>query len=420
MKTTAVRMYGAMDARMEEFELPEIREDEILVKVVSDSICMSTYKTLVLGQKHRRIYHDISKRPVIIGHEFAGDIIQVGAKHQDRFRPGMRYAIQPALNYNGSIASPGYSYEYLGGACTYCVLTPEVMIQDCLLVYEGEGYFQASLAEPVGCIVGAFHASYHTKTGSYVHEMGTKQDGAMALLGAAGPMGLGAIDYALHGGRSPRLLVVTDINEKRLERARQLFSVEDAEAQGTRLVFVNTSDQESDEIAASLKEYNDGNGFDDVFVFAPVTSVIETGAKMLGKDGCLNFFAGPTDTQLSAWINMYDVHYNGTHFVGTSGGNTEDMREALALCAEKKINPAVMITHIGGLDSCAEATKNLPQLPGGKKLIYTHIQMPLTAIEDFAALGETDERFARLARICNANNGLWSAEAEAYLLEAWA
>lgn len=413
-------MYGAMDARMEEFELPEIREDEILVKVVSDSICMSTYKTLVLGQKHRRIYHDISKRPVIIGHEFAGDIIQVGAKHQDRFRPGMRYAIQPALNYNGSIASPGYSYEYLGGACTYCVLTPEVMIQDCLLVYEGEGYFQASLAEPVGCIVGAFHASYHTKTGSYVHEMGTKQDGAMALLGAAGPMGLGAIDYALHGGRPPRLLVVTDINEERLVRARQLFSVEDAEAQGTRLVFVNTSDQESDEIAASLKEYNDGNGFDDVFVFAPVTSVIETGAKMLGKDGCLNFFAGPTDTQLSAWINMYDVHYNGTHFVGTSGGNTEDMREALALCAEKKINPAVMITHIGGLDCCAEATKNLPQLPGGKKLIYTHIQMPLTAIEDFAGLGETDERFARLARICNANNGLWSAEAEAYLLEAWA
>ena len=77
MKTTAVRMYGAMDARMEEFELPEIKEDEILVKVVSDSICMSTYKTLVLGQKHRRIFHDISKRPVILGHEFAGDILKV-------------------------------------------------------------------------------------------------------------------------------------------------------------------------------------------------------------------------------------------------------------------------------------------------------------------------------------------------------
>lgn len=420
MKTTAVRMYGAMDARMEEFELPEIGEDEILVKVVSDSICMSTYKALVLGQEHRRVMHDISKRPVIIGHEFAGDIVQVGKKHQDRFAPGMRFAIQPALNYQGSIASPGYSYEFLGGACTYCILTPEVMIQDCLLSYEGEGYYQASLAEPVSCIIGAFHASYHTKTGSYVHEMGTKQGGVMALLGAAGPMGLGSIDYALHGGRAPRLLVVTDINEERLKRARQLFPVEEAAAQGTKLIYVNTCGQDPTAIAAMLKQLNDDDGYDDVFVFAPVSSVIETGAKMLGQDGCLNFFAGPTDTQLSAWVNMYDVHYNGTHFVGTSGGNTEDMREALVLCAEKKLNPAVMITHIGGLDACAEATKHLPQIPGGKKLIYTHISMPLTAITDFANLGERDERYARLARICEAHNGLWSADAESYLLEAWA
>ncbi len=421
-------MYGAMDVRMEDFELPQIREDEILVKVVSDSICMSTYKTIVLGQKHRRVMHDISKRPVIIGHEFAGDIIQVGKKHQDRFQSGMRFAVQPALNYKGSIASPGYSYEYLGGACTYCILTPEVMIQDCLLPFEGDGYYQASLAEPMSCIIGAFHASYHTKTGSYVHEMGTKPGGAMALLGAAGPMGLGAIDYALHAGPAPRLLVVTDIDEERLMRARKLFPVEEAEALGTRLVFMNTSWMVHEEkklsipgkIAQELLKLNGGQGYDDVFVFAPIPSVIETGARMLGKDGCLNFFAGPTDSQLSAWINMYDVHYNGTHFVGTSGGNTEDMREALALCAEKKLNPAVMITHIGGLDACGEATKNLPNLPGGKKLIYTHIQLPLTAITDFAKLGETDVRFARLAQICEAHNGLWSVEAEEYLLEAWA
>ena len=44
MKTKAVRMYGKEDLRLEEFELPEIKEDEILVKVMSDSICMSTYK----------------------------------------------------------------------------------------------------------------------------------------------------------------------------------------------------------------------------------------------------------------------------------------------------------------------------------------------------------------------------------------
>ena len=51
MKTKAVRMYGAMDVRLEEFELPEIKDDEILVKVISDSICMSTYKLLQQGKK---------------------------------------------------------------------------------------------------------------------------------------------------------------------------------------------------------------------------------------------------------------------------------------------------------------------------------------------------------------------------------
>ena len=45
MKTKAVRLYGEMDLRLEEFELPEIKDDEILAKVVSDSICMSSYKS---------------------------------------------------------------------------------------------------------------------------------------------------------------------------------------------------------------------------------------------------------------------------------------------------------------------------------------------------------------------------------------
>ena len=66
--------------------------------------------------------------------------------------------------------------------------------------------------------------------------------------------------------------------------------------------------------------------------------------------------------------------------MGTSGGNTDDMRESLKLMAEGRINPAVMITHVGGLDSVIETTLNLPQIPGGKKLIYTNISMPLLSL----------------------------------------
>ena len=93
------------------------------------------------------------------------------------------------------------------------------------------------------------------------------------------------------------------------------------------------------------------------------------------------------------------------------------MEDCIALMNAGKLHPEVMITHVGGLDSAAETTINLPNIPGGKKLVYTHINMPMTAIDDFAKLGESDARFARLAKICQKNNGLWCAEAEKYLLE---
>ena len=59
MKTKAVRIYGKDDLRLEEFELPEIKDDEILAQVICDSICMSTYKAAHQGSDHKRIPNDI-------------------------------------------------------------------------------------------------------------------------------------------------------------------------------------------------------------------------------------------------------------------------------------------------------------------------------------------------------------------------
>ena len=139
------------------------------------------------------------------------------------------------------------------------------------------------------CVIGTFHAMYHTKAGSYVHEMGIKEGGKMALLASVSPMDLAAIDYAIHCDRKPSLLVVTDIDEARLKRAASIYTVE-------------------------------------------------------------------------------------------------------------------------------ETTQNLPSIPGGKKLIYTQIDLPLTAIEEFEEKGKTDPLFAQLDKLCKANNNLWNPEAEKYLL----
>ncbi len=92
------------------------------------------------------------------------------------------------------------------------------------------------------------------------------------------------------------------------------------------------------------------------------------------------------------------------------------MREALEMMGKGLINPSVMVTHIGGLESAVETTLNLPNIPGGKKLIYPHIDMELTAITDFEAKGADDRLFSTLAEIVRDHGGLWSSEAEEVLL----
>jgi threonine dehydrogenase-like Zn-dependent dehydrogenase len=375
---------------------------------------MSSHKAALQGTDHKRVPDDVNVNPTIIGHEFAGVILEVGKKWQNKFHAGQKFSIQPAMNQTGTLLAPGYSFRYIGGDATHIVIPPVIMEADCLLPYAGEAFFPASLSEPMSCIIGAFHASYHIPPGTYVHNMGIRQGGNMAILAGVGPMGLGAIDYALHQDRKPGLIIVTDIDDKRLARAASIFKPEDAEREGVRLKYVNTG--KINDPAKYIRELSGGRGFDDVFVFAPVKQVIELGDAILGFDGCLNFFAGPVNPEFKAEFNFYNVHYAFTHIVGTSGGNTDDMRESLKLMSEGRINPAVMITHVGGLDSVVNTTLNLPQIPGGKKLIYTNISLPLVALSDLGELGEKDTFYRGLYDIVSKDDYIWSLEAEKYLL----
>lgn len=415
MKAKAVRMYGEMDLRLEEFELPEIKEDEILVKVMSDSICMSTYKLAKQGKKHKRAPQDIDVHPIIVGHEFSGDIVQVGDKWKDQFKPGEKFALQPALNYKGSLDSPGYSYRYCGGASTYCIIPHEVMELGCLLKYDGDSYFKASLGEPMSCIIGGYHANYHTNKQNYDHAMGTKEGGNILIMGGCGPMGLGAVSYGLCFENKPKRIVVTDISEEKIARAKECIPESEAAEKGIELIYVNTSAYDDPE--AELMKISEGHGYDDVFVYVPFKPVAEMGDRLLAFDGCMNFFAGPTDNQFKAEINLYNCHYTSTHIMGTTGGNTADLIEAIDRAAKHEINPAVMVTHVGGINAVADATCHLPEIPGGKKLTYMQFDMPLTALTDFAELGKTDPLFAKLDACVKANRGLWNAEAEKILFE---
>ena len=80
MQTTAIRLYGANDLRMETFSLPPLKETEVLLEIVTDSLCASTYKAVRQGTAHKRVPPDIAEHPVLIGHEMCGKIVEIGAK----------------------------------------------------------------------------------------------------------------------------------------------------------------------------------------------------------------------------------------------------------------------------------------------------------------------------------------------------
>ena len=408
MKTKAVRLYGANDLRLEEFELREITKGEILIKVISDSVCMSTYKTAAQGAAHLRVPDNVLENPVIVGHEFCAEIAEVGERWKNDYKVGDKVVMPPVLTYRGGVDTIGYSFGEIGGDSTYSIVFEDIIENGFLIKLNSDSFFSGSLIEPASCVLRGYKSTIH----QYGDEIaaGLKKGGKTAILAGCGPMGLEAIDIALHSDVKPSLIAVTDINKERLEYAKRIFSSKTAAEDGIELVFLNTSDKND------LLKITDNKGFDDVFVYAPIPEVVELGDAILGFDGCLNFFAGPLDKKFSAPLNFYNVHYAQHHVAGTSGSTSEDMRDIVSLIGQNRINPAVMITHIGGLNAAIDATLNLPRLPGGKKLIYTHIDMPLTPISDFERLGRDDERFYKLSELVKSNNGLWCAEAEKYLL----
>lgn len=415
MKTKAVRLWGKMDLRLEEFELPEMREDEILAEVVTDSLCMSSYKAITQAERHKKVPGDIHEHPIILGHEFCGKIVAVGDKWKNDYQPGDKFVIQPNIGHPKGYA-PGYSFRYMGGDATNIIFSNEVMESGSLLKYNGDSYFEGSLVEPLSCVVGAFHAQYHMKKMySYEHVMGIKEGGNMALLGATGPMGFLAIDLAIHGPKKPSLLIVTGRTPSKIDLAKRLYTEEEAARNGIRLIYINTGDM--DHVSERLRSYTEENhGYDDVFVFAPNKQMVEDGTQMLAYDGCLNFFSGPSDTGFCANMNFYNVHYNSTHIVGTSGGNTDDMKESIQLIEQKTVNAAKIATHILGLDQAVQTTKELPQIGGGKKIVYTHHKMPLTEVSALTREAE-DPLGYELARILERHRGCWNSEAEQYFLE---
>ncbi len=302
---------------------------------------------------------------------------------------------------------------YIGGASTYSIVPEIVLERNCMIPFEGDAFFKGSVVEALACVYRGYLGFYHAEYTNYVRTDGAKKGGRIAILGGAGPMGIGAVELAC-GYAGASQVVVTDLNQERLDYAAAKSTVEEAKARGVELTYLNTSGQEDP--AQTLIELSEGR-FDDVFVMVPVPALFTMTEKICREDGCVNFFAGPPVHEMRGSLNLYRVHYDGIHVVGTAGSIPQDMVDVIKLIEGDRINAGEVVSHILGLNAYIDTLLAMEKPNGAKKVCYPGLNLPLIAVDDLEKLGKENELYAELAKIVKKNGGLWCTEAENYLLE---
>ena len=184
-------------------------------------------------------------------------------------------------------------------------------------------------------------------------------------------MGLGAIDFALHCDRKPRLLVVTDITRRPPESRRDSLARVGGRDRRRAALCEHRQDRRP---GRYIKSLTGGEGYNDVFVFAPVRPLVEMGDSYSPATAVSTSSPARPTLISQPSFNFYNVHYASTHIVGTSRGNTDDMIESLVMMSEvAEINPARNDNaYPAGLDSVADTIINLPNtLSRAAKSLYT-------------------------------------------------
>ena len=234
-------------------------------------------------------------------------------------------------------------------------------------------------------------------------------DGLLVVVGGAGPMGQMHVQRSLELVPGPKTVIVTDINDERLQALRQNGDPI-AEKNGKQLLLVNTM-QEGVDLVEFVREHSDGRMADDVVVCVPNAKLMEGAALLLGKNGMLNFFAGvPNGTTIN--IDLNNIFLNNMQLTGTSGSRVSDQKTVMSKATSGLLSPNLSVAAIGGLkQAVAGMAAMMAGTFTGKIIIYPQLaNLPLLSLADVA------KNYPRVAEKMGANH-TWNREAEKVLIE---
>jgi threonine dehydrogenase-like Zn-dependent dehydrogenase len=358
---------------------------QMLGRVDAAGICTSLIKLVEQGPNHQLVYGwDLERWPLILGDEGTITLVEVGSKLQATYHSGERYVIQPAVDHapinhperyrdgGRGIQKVAVSYTLGGHLAEYILITEEILEAGCLLPLPNSNlpYSHAATAEPISCAVSAqehhVHLAQNIGTVERTLLKGLKPGGVTVIVGA-GAMGRFNVECSL--SYQPRLVIVADFNEERLELAKNLFGAR-AERLGVKLLIFNPG---KSDLKAFVNEQSNYLGADDVIIAVGSGPAIEGAMGYIARGGVLNLFGGLKRGDEIVGFDTLAIHYKSINVTGSSGGSPWDITRTLDAMASGDIDPAVHITRIGDLEHAIDLLKMVKaQQIDGKAIVYPH------------------------------------------------
>lgn len=320
----ALRFYAPEDLRLEDVPEPTCGTDEVKIRVKNCSTCGTDVKI-------RKNGHQNLAPPRIIGHEIAGEVVEVGSSVAGDWKPGDRVQVIAAVPCGkchecrkGWMAvcqnQTSVGYQYDGGFAEYMIVPREVLAVDGMnRIPDGVGFAEASAAEPFACAINA------------QEQLGIEPGDDVVIFGA-GPIGCLHVRIARGVHRAGRIILV-DINSERLKMSADAVQPD---------VVINASEVN---IVEEILKLTGGRGADVVITATPANITQEQAVSMAARNGRISFFGGLPKTNPTITLDSNLVHYRQLHIHGANGSAPEHNRRALDYIASGEVPVADLITR---------------------------------------------------------------------------
>jgi L-iditol 2-dehydrogenase len=326
------RFYEPGDVRLEDMPEPTAGAGEVKIRVKACSTCGTDVKIFNYGHQH-------IDPPRVMGHEIAGEVVEVG-EGVEGWAPGDRVQVIAAvpcgqcdecrrgrMTICPNQTSVGYHYE--GGFAEYLVVPRQVLAVDGLnRIPDGVGFDEASVAEPLACVLN----------GQELASVGAGDD--VVVIGS-GP--IGCLHVRLARARGAARVFLVDLNRSRLDLSAGVVEPDAA-----------ICSAEVDAVDEVLKLTN-GRGADVVITAAASGKAQEEAVLMTARGGRISLFGGLPKDNPTITLDSNLVHYRELTLVGANGSSPAHNKQALELIASGSVPVADLITHRLPLEQVLDA-----------------------------------------------------------------